>query len=293
MSRQVQTWERIEAPGMAQIIRSDGNRESVEQVGRGGVDGPVNAADPLGSLPEVLALEESCEVTPGSVSPVVAATVISRSDVSEQFRILRFRVQRIGEQRPFRCIGMMSATPGEGKTISALGLAHALSQLPNCRVLLLEADVRRPSVERHLSIPKAAGLGEWLKGGSGPCPVRRVGGAGFWLLSAGEPCARGTELLGLERMAELLTAVRSFFDFTIVDCPPLVPIADAVILQDLLDGCLLVVRARHSPRETLLRAVSNLKPDLIQGVIFNDQREILSSRHRYGSRYSYGLDDER
>ena len=114
--------------------------------------------------------------------------------------------------------------------------------------------------------------------------MRRVARAGFWLLSAGKPSPDGLELLGTERLSELLAAARRLFDFTIVDCPPLAPVADAVILQDVLDAYLLVVRARHTPRETLVRAVSHLNTDRIQGVVFNDDREILSSYYHYGYR---------
>jgi Mrp family chromosome partitioning ATPase len=82
-------------------------------------------------------------------------------------------------------------------------------------------------------------------------------------------------------MARLIEAAKAAFDFVIIDCPPLMPVADAAILQDLLDGYLLVVRARTSPREAIQRAVSGLKPGRIQGVILNDCREILPSYYRY------------
>jgi protein-tyrosine kinase len=275
---------------MAQIIRSDSSLGPLEPRGPAGLEGRAKAFEALGPLSGVLSLEHAPEETPGTVGPIVAAAVVSGTEACEQFRILRTRVQRIGEQRPLRCIGITSATPGEGKTFTALGLAHALGRLPDSRVLLIEADLRRPSLERYLSIPRATGLSDWLREGRGPCPLRRVARAGFWLLSAGQPSADGLELLGMERVAELVLAARRLFDFTIVDCPPLAPVADAVILQDLLDGYLLVVRARHAPRETLLRAVSHLKADRIQGVVFNDHREIVSSYHRYGYQPAISMD---
>ena len=92
------------------------------------------------------------------------------------------------------------------------------------------------------------------------------------------------ELLGSARMSALLEAARRSFDYVIVDCPPVIPVADSVILQELVDGFLLVVRARHCPRETVVRAASRLKAGRIIGMIFNDQREILP---RYSS-YGYG-----
>jgi Mrp family chromosome partitioning ATPase len=88
-------------------------------------------------------------------------------------------------------------------------------------------------------------------------------------------------------MGALLGAGQLSFGFLVVDCPPLSPVADAVSLQDLLDGFLLVVRARSAPKEMIERAVGRLHEGRIQGVVFNDQPEILSTNYsyrRYGGR---------
>jgi Mrp family chromosome partitioning ATPase len=105
---------------------------------------------------------------------------------------------------------------------------------------------------------------------------------GFFLLSPGTPSNVRPELLGSERMASLLSAARETFDHIVVDCPPLGPVADSVILQDLVDGFLFVVRARHSPREAILKAISHLKPDRVRGTIFNDHRDVLPGPKAYG-----------
>ena len=85
-------------------------------------------------------------------------------------------------------------------------------------------------------------------------------------------------------MGALIGACQLSFGFVIVDCPPLSPVADAVAMQDLLDGFLLVVRARNAPRETIQRAVSRLKDGRVQGVVFVDQPEILPSGYSYDDR---------
>jgi Mrp family chromosome partitioning ATPase len=128
-------------------------------------------------------------------------------------------------------------------------------------------------------------VSDWLKGASG-LTVRWVTPPGFALLSGGRLPLERPELLGSARMITLLESARQSFDFVIVDCPPVTPVADAVILQDHLDGFLFVVRARHGPRETVVRAASRLKAGRILGMVFNDQREILR-RYGYG-RYGYG-----
>jgi Mrp family chromosome partitioning ATPase len=88
-------------------------------------------------------------------------------------------------------------------------------------------------------------------------------------------------------MAALLRAARQDFDYVLVDCPPVSSVVDAVILQDLLDGFLFVVRARHTPRESVVRAAGKLKPARVLGTVFNGQSEILPRYDNYGAR-QYG-----
>ena len=90
-------------------------------------------------------------------------------------------------------------------------------------------------------------------------------------------------------MAALIGACQLSYGYVVVDCPPLDPVADAVALQDLIDGFLLVIRARRSPRASIERAVSRLKENRVRGVVFNDQPVILPVGYGYG----YGYRDER
>jgi Mrp family chromosome partitioning ATPase len=211
------------------------------------------------------------------------AVVGSRHHLAEEFRFLASKVASLGSHR-FTTIGVVSAVPGEGKTTVALGLAAALARVSPHRVLLLEADLRQPSLEKYLGLPRVSGVSEWLSGRSTSVPVRVIEPPGFSVITAGrEPLTR-PELLGSDRMGALLGAGQLSFGFLVVDCPPLSPAADAVALQDLLDGFLLVVRARSAPKEVIERAVGRLEEGRIQGVVFNDQPEILPSSYSYGHR---------
>jgi capsular exopolysaccharide synthesis family protein len=231
--------------------------------------------------------EEVGDVVPGAAAPVTAVVLAQDSPVSEEFRILRTRVRRIDEERPFRCVGIVSSASGEGKTTISLGLAVAMAREPGCRVLLIEADVRRPAINDRLDLTHSPGLGEWLQSTDDAIPVRVVTPHRFSLLSAGRVALEHTDLLASVRMARLIEAARQYFDFVIIDCPPLLPVADSALLQDLVDGFLLVVRARHTPAQTIRRALSRLKAEKIQGLVFNGQRELL--RSSYGAAYkAYG-----
>ncbi len=202
--------------------------------------------------------------------------------------MLLARLRGLAEARPLKCLGVVSACPGEGKTTVALGLAVAMAQEPGRRVLLLEADLRKPSLEDYLGLPRQPGLGEWLDGSEGRIRVRKLGPQGPSLLSAGTFRSARPELLRSDRMSSLLSAAGSEFDTIVVDCPPLAPVSDSVLLQDLLDGLILVVRARYAPMDAVRKAVADLRADRVLGIVFNDQRDVLPRGYRYGSGAGYG-----
>lgn len=252
-----------------------------------GPGGEVDIEFPLSKLASeaVPALEVKAETAMRN-SRIAAA--LAEPVMAEEFRLLRAKVRALDAERPFRAFGIVSAAMGEGKSTIALGLARAFSQEPGTRVLLVEADLRRPTLESYLGLQKVPGLGEYLETGAGPIGVRRVGSGGFYLLSGGLPThARQPELLASERMVRLLEAARRSFDFVVVDCPPLLPVADAVLLQDAVDGFLMLVRERFTPWSTITRALARLKPDRIRGVMLNDHQEILPRDASYGYNSAY------
>jgi len=210
--------------------------------------------------------------------------------LAEEFRFLAAKVAALAASR-CTTIGVVSAGPREGKTTVALGLAAALARSSPRRVLLLEADLRRPAIELCLGLPRSGGVAEWLSGRGQGVPVRTVTPPGFAVIAGGRERLGRPELLGSERMGVLIGACRLAFGFVVVDCPPLSPVADAVAMQDLLDGFLLVVRGRHTAREAVARAVSRLKQNRIHGVVFNSQPEILPGGH--GSYQRHGREARR
>jgi succinoglycan biosynthesis transport protein ExoP len=251
-----------------------------------------SAADEDAVVPvfEGLPVFEEEDLAEDSPEPLTRKVLDEGSLPGEQFRLLGARLRALGRDRRLRRVGVVSTSQGEGKSTVTLGLARSLAVDGQHRVLLMEFDLRRPAIDRALRLPPPeVGLRQYLEGeGGATVTVRRPEAGGFWVLSAGEGTLSRPEVLTSPRMVGLLKAAERVFDYTVIDCPPLMPVADAVVFQDHIDGFVFVVRARHSPREAVQRAADLLKPDRICGVVMNDHRDILPSYREYaGRRYGH------
>lgn len=220
-------------------------------------------------------------VRPTRNAPMLASLGDPQSIVGEELRVLRAKLQTMCEQRRMKCVATTSALPGEGKSTISVGLATAFARGQASRILLVEADLRRPTISSTLGLPPAPGLGEWLNGDLDQVPIRRVDPGGFFLLVAGRIGLERPEVLGAHLMEALVRAARDAFDFALFDAPPILPVADTILMQDLLDGFLLIARSRLTPREAILESLGRLRPEKVLGVVLNDHQEY---RHHYSAR---------
>lgn len=189
---------------------------------------------------------------------------------AESFRLLRYRLEKLRERQPISSILIASSIPKEGKTLVAVNLASALA-LTSTRVLLIDADLRRPAVHSALGLPALPGLAEALQNKIDVgAAYRRVDPLGFYLLSAGRAPANPVELLQGVGMRKLLNEATSTFDWVIVDSPPLLPFADGHCLASLCNAVLMVARERMTKKEDLQEALSSLKAAQVIGTILND-----------------------
>jgi capsular exopolysaccharide synthesis family protein len=229
-------------------------------------------------------------------TPMVESVKDAHSVAGEEMRLLRARVHAWCQKGNATCIALSSALPGEGKSTVSVGLAAAFAREKGRRVLLVEADLRRPSISQMIGLPPAPGLSEWLAGALDQVPVRLYEDGAFSILTAGQAEFDKPESLGSPLMEALLRSARDSFDMVLVDAPPVLPVADTILMQDLLDGFLLVARSRQTPREAILDALGRLRADKIVGIVLNDHREYRHSYQSYGyDRYgmSYGPKDAR
>jgi polysaccharide chain length determinant protein (PEP-CTERM system associated) len=239
-------------------------------------------------LPGEAPLCDAGTVTPTKVVPILESLTDPSSIVGEELRFFAANLLDLCRRRNVTCFALTSALPGEGKSTLSAGLASALGREPRRRVLLVEADLRRPSLTKTLGLPPAHGLSEWLNGTLDYLPVRYVEPGGFFLVAAGQTDLRRPELLGSPRMDAVLKAARRLFDQVLIDAVPVLPVADTVLMQDLVDGFQLVVRSRRTPRDAIHETLAKLRSDRILAVVFNGHREYKSSYKNYGYR-QYGM----
>jgi Mrp family chromosome partitioning ATPase len=229
-------------------------------------------------------------VIPAKVSPIIENLGNPDSVVGEALRLLGARVQKVRQDRKLNCLVVTSPLPGEGKSSVCLGLAGALAREEDQRVLLVEADLRRPSLVQMLGLPPGPGLSEWLESELAHVPVSVIEPGGFYLLTAGQSGLARPEVLGSLRMDTLLRGARRLFDFVLLDAVPVISVTDTVLIQDLIDGFLLVVRSRQTPRDAIHDALGRLRADKVLGVVLNDHEERKSSYRTYAYR-RYGMVD--
>jgi capsular exopolysaccharide synthesis family protein len=205
----------------------------------------------------------------------------TRSVPAEKFRRLKTVLANEAEESP-QVIVVTSATPSEGKTLVSTNLALAFAADRRGDVLLLDADLRRPSVGRWLSPVPTLGLTEILSGKIEiDHAILELENSPLKILPGGAPARDAVELLSSDSAREMLATLRRRFARIIIDTPPIVPFTDADILGGLSDGVIVVARARSTPQAMLLQALSAVTSTRILGMVLNDTTFSLADRDNY------------
>ena len=202
------------------------------------------------------------------------------SYISEQFRTLRGRIESLAAQRPIRTVGMTSANPGEGKSTAAINLAVVESLGVGQRVLLVDCDMRRPSVHRSLGVAPELGIAEVLLGRCSLADaVVKADGTNLDALVVRSQPDNPSELLASDAMRSLLEEMVQSYDRIILDTPATLGLPDSKIVSELCDGVVVVVRADTTPREEVGAVLDILDRRRILGMILNGADV---SRESYG-----------
>ena len=236
----------------------------------------------LGFVPDLSTLSEM--VMKSNLSAIRSPT----SPLSEAYRVIRTNVMAAANSVNARVLLVTSIHPGEGKSTTALNLAAAIAQT-GATAVLVDSDLRRPTVHSNLSLPRGPGIRDVLTRNGAFRDIVRPGPIpGLFALTSGGAAENPAELMGCEEMRTLLKDLRGSYDWVVVDAPPVGGMADALIIGGLVDGIILVIEGDRTTRAVATDGVAQLTSvgGRLLGAIIN--RVDVKRNAYYLSRYATG-----
>jgi capsular exopolysaccharide synthesis family protein len=238
-------------------------------VGRGA---PPEPEAPLPAAPRPPARAPRAEPA-RHVDEHLVTLVTPTSFETEQYRALQYLLEEMHRARGLTLIGVSSPTAADGKSTTAINVAGALARAPGARVLLVDADLRHPSVRRAL------GMGAGTEPGLVDAILdprltladvsRHLPAFNLTVLPAGHRATARYEALTSPRLGELFAEARRTYDYVLIDTPPLVPLPDCRAIAKWIDGFVIVVAAYKTPRKLVEEALTLMEPAKVVGLVFN------------------------
>lgn len=205
----------------------------------------------------------------------------------ELLKGLRAKVEYKMDTLNLRVLAVSSAVAGEGKTLTATHLAANMASTGRKKVLLMDMDLRKPSIARELGIASDSGLSEFLLG-SVPKEklLRNSVVPGLSVIVGGKTISSPADILAGEKFRSLLRDLREQFDLVILDTPPILPVPDAVTISEQVDAFILLFRFSHTPHQLFRQAIEELGERKIVGVVLNgEEKKNNKYYHKYYEKY--------
>ena len=223
----------------------------------------------------------------GATKPVNLITLLNpNSPISEQYRTVRTNLQfAVAGDQPLRSMTVVSSGPGEGKSTSAANLAVVFAQAGR-KVLLVDADMRKATVHKTFGLSNEMGLSNLVSGQQAASSVIQATDVNnLSIITSGPTPPNPAELLNSRRMNILMEELYQTFDLIIFDLPPVMTVADGLIMASKTDGTVLVIREGVTRKDSVLEAKSRLlqAKARILGVIYNGAEQVNESSYYYYS----------
>jgi capsular exopolysaccharide synthesis family protein len=221
-----------------------------------------------------------CRSLPVSPSPHSRLVCLNARESfgAEAFRFLAVRLRQLQQGRSIKKLLITSTLPEEGKSTVCGNLAATLARRHQ-KILLLEGDIRCPSLGQKFGLPQLPGLSEWLRGDPRQiADIYHLEDPGFWFLPAGLPAESSLELQSV-RLSELMNHLSACFDWIVIDSPPVLSLADTSAWMRLTDGILLVTREGTTEKRLLQRALEVLDPSKLLGAVVNSSKNTDDTRY--------------
>jgi capsular exopolysaccharide synthesis family protein len=247
---------------------------------------------------------ESIALHPWKPTLASLPTLADRGESIEQFRVLRSQIYQFLDQGPLKTILVSSGMPAEGKTFVAANLAMNLARNKSHNTLLIDADLRNPSLHAILGAPNVPGLAEYLAGAAevndilqrnqNPCIVeagnlRSIPDVTF--IPGGMAGDNASELVANHRIEELIATLSPHFDWIVVDSPPVLVFADAVDIARAADAVLLVARGATTPYNVAQRVQAAFSNSRILGFVLNAVKNVPRNSSYYYNYSNYGKNE--
>jgi capsular exopolysaccharide synthesis family protein len=253
--------------------------EVAERKWRGASAPSVDSSEYSNSMPQFPSL-------PVSILPNSRLVSVGEEESlgAEKFRFLAVRLRQLRQSRPLKKVLITSTIPQEGKSTVAANLACTLGKRKQHKTLLLEGDLRRPTVAQKFGMGKVPGLSEWLRGETETMNIYRLEALGLWVMPAGNAPENPLELMQSGKLSPLMEQLAGWFDWIIIDSPPVLPLADTSMWARLADGILLVTRKSITEKKQLQRGLEALEPAKLLGGLVNGSTDAAHSDYyqRYG-----------
>lgn len=218
------------------------------------------------------------------VEPRLVAITQPNSNYCEEYRSLRTHVLHKSQRQKLQAIVVASVNPSEGKSVTALNLSWLLAQTDGVNCLIIDSDLRMPSLGDYLGIETDRGLSHVLDGTATLSEsIVKLEPAGLHILTGGEARNDVAEMISGPKFKEILREAREMFDYVFIDAPPLGIFTDATVLINQADGAMLVVRANRTRYSVLDRLLENLPKERMLGVVLNQSEDVMEESH-----YNYG-----
>jgi len=192
---------------------------------------------------------------------------------AEQYRTLCCAVEQAHNDSNLRVVAVTSPGAGEGKTLTAINMAATLAQTPNTGVLLIDADLRQPSIADRLGLDdfQAPGFIEAIHDPSLTLKsvARRLPAFNISVVTAGQSLDSPYEALKSPRVESLIEEARAAYDYIVVDTPPVIPVPDCRVIARWVEGFMIIVAAHQTPRKLLEETLNVFEPSKVLGIVFN------------------------
>lgn len=217
----------------------------------------------------------------------------SGTPAAEAFRLLGVRLRHLRRDRPLKKVLITSTIPQEGKSTVAANLACTLALRTQQRTLVLEGDLRRPSLSRIFGLGRNPGICEWLEEDrSLTTSIYRLEEPNIWILPAGSSPSNALQLLQSGKLSTLLDQLNALFDWIIIDSPPVLPLADTSVWMRLTDGILLTTRQGTTEKQHLQRALEAVESKKLIGALVNSSKHAASSDYYYNAPAAISRSDD-